>query len=89
MTQNLEFKAGHLIVFSEGEYSDYGYRGSYVCLQNVSHEEITDLADSIKSEDDRYRRVDKFESECIKKGWLAIIEIREIHLGSYGDLDVS
>lgn len=89
MTQNMELKAGHIIVFSEGEYSDYGYRGSYVCLQDVSHEELVSLAEDVKSIGERWGQVDTFEAECIKKGWLAIINIREIHLGSYGDLDVS
>lgn len=89
MTQNMELKAGHLIVFSEGEYSDYGYRGSYVCLQDISHEELVALADIVRETGDRWDQVDRFETECIKNGWLAIINVREIHLGSYGDLDVS
>ena len=84
--QNLDLKAGELIVFSEGIYSDYGYSGSYVVLQDVSEKEIKELEKSINNKKDSAFCTDswfEFESACIKKGWLAQINLREIHLGSY------
>lgn len=84
MGQNLYLKAGELIVFSEGEYSDYGYRGQYVALQNVSEEQLKEVGD--KANEEGYGAVDRFISMCIREGWLADINMREIHLGSYGDL---
>lgn len=94
--QNLELKAGRLVVFSCGEYSDYGYRGSYVALVDVSDAEMRELADQVNREanrineetDDYARAVEMFEAEMIRKGWIAIIEMREIHIGSYSELEL-
>ena len=86
--QNVELQAGKLIVFSSGEYSDYGYHGAYVCLQSVSHEDIVNLQDEVNKSEE-YCKQSLFQSACIRKGWLAQIELREIHLGSYGDLELA
>lgn len=88
---NAFLKAGCLVVFSSGEYSDYGYHGSFVALQNVSAEEARMLVRSVKDEvakDDRlyHNKHEIFISRCIRNGWLLGVDMDEIHLGSYGDL---
>lgn len=38
--QNWEIPAGKLIVFSEGEYSDFGYIGHFVTLQDITSDAV-------------------------------------------------
>lgn len=90
--QNLDLKAGSLIVFSEGQYSDYGYRGAYVVLCDVSEAMMKDAVRVTKLQasqlDDSFGSISRFEPELIRRGWLATIDLREIYLGSYGELKV-
>lgn len=94
MTQrNLDIKAGELVVFSEGEYSDYGYGGSFVMLQDISQEEMLRIAAETNAaadaDDDNYfNRSGMFVAALIRGGYLASINLREIHLGSYGRLEL-
>jgi hypothetical protein len=96
-TQNIELKAGQLVVFSTGEYSDYGYRGSYVVLRDVPATEMVEIADQVraevKAEEEKTGWSDgvhqKFQAALIRRACLADINLREIHLGSYGELDLS
>ena len=96
MAQNIELKAGRIITFSEGEYSDYRYCGTFVALQDVPKEEMMDAVAKIKkvqeASDDEGIFTDgsgEFLAEMIQRGWLAIIDMQEIHIGSYGHLDLS
>ena len=94
--QNVELKAGKLVTFSSGEYSDYYHLGSYVALQDVPYEEIQAVADEVKraaqiadDNDEFPDRHSMFQAALIRKGWLAVIDMDEIHIGSYGELDLS
>lgn len=86
----LEFKAGQLICFSKGCYSDYCIIDHFICLKDLNedvfktYEEIYDQ----KSEK-RYYNQDLFISLLIRDGYLMIIDCPEIHLGSYGELEIS
>lgn len=95
--QNLELKAGELICFSTGEYSDYGYNGHFVVLQDVKSDEVSTVVKECK-EDRKNREAngeywfgdihEMFIAQCIKRGWLLSIDCREIHIGSYNNLDL-
>jgi len=91
--QNIELKAGQLVVFSEGEYSDYGYRGTYVVLADVSADEMHEVAGVVKAEadgdGDDWNVISMVEPELIRRGKLAAIDLREIYLGAYGKLRLS
>ena len=109
MTDNV-LKAGSLVCFSSGEYSDYGMRGHFVLLEDLTPERVAEAVHAAKesqveaetkyqawkSDDNRKyedypRRGDvqeAFIAELIRKGLLASITCTEIHIGSYGELDV-
>lgn len=90
--QNLDLKAGELIVFSEGEYSDYGYQGAFVVLKDAKSDDLLAMAREIQAKEDEEldwaRKPDIFVSAVIREGYLAAIDLREIHLGAYGDLTI-
>ncbi len=100
-TQNLDVQAGKLIVFSRGEYSDYGYRGAFVALVHITPDMFMEAAEAAKakareendkdswSEGSEYGADDKFIPELVRRGWLLDVEYREIHTGSYGELDLT
>lgn len=99
--------AGSLICFSTGEYSDYGYRGHFVTLMNLTPEAVSDARDAANeafnkndAEQDAWKREsgtpypasisrqEAFIAALIRAGFLMALTVRELHLGSYGDLDV-
>ena len=91
--QNLDIKAGELICFSEGEYSDYGYSGHFVALQDIARSQLWALAQSLRDQEEdggEYGQAKEQYIPCmIANGWLLSINCREIHIGSYGSLDVA
>lgn len=42
--------AGKIVVFSTGEYSDYGYRGMYVTLRPLLRSRLREIADETEAE---------------------------------------
>ena len=96
--QNLDLKAGELICFSEGAYSDYGYNGHFVVLQDVSESEMEQLARDLIAEESEMARTgtsghygfakSAFIPRAIRNGWLLSVNCREIHTGSYGSLEL-
>lgn len=80
-------------MFSSGEYSDYGYMGAFVALQDVTHEQMKEIegmtsqkADEAEDDNEWSCRHSMFQAALIRNGWLAVIDLHEIHIGSYGDL---
>lgn len=97
MSEELYLKAGQLVNFSCGEYSDYSLRGSYVALVNVTQSEAVSLADDVtqksKAAEEKAGWYDgdihsDFEAALIAKGWLIAVDATEHHIGSYGDLEI-
>lgn len=106
MTETREIKAGTLIEFTSGEYSDFRLDGAFVALQDISPEAWEDAKDDAQS---RYKANDRaqdewtaasgvpypqslspqecFVAEVIRRGYLLALTVREIHLGSYFNLD--
>lgn len=92
-TQNLDIKAGELICFSEGEYSEYGYIDHFVALQDVSRKQLLALAQSLRDQEEaetiEYGQAkEQLIPRMIANGWLLSINCREIHIGRYGTLDI-
>lgn len=88
---SLMMSAGCLVAFSTGEYSDYGYSGTFVALQNVTRKQVMDLSKEVNSsadndEDNYPDRHSMFIAACIRNGWLICVDMTEIHIGSYGEL---
>lgn len=101
MSKILEVGAGKIVVFSRGEYSDYGYDGVFLALEHITPEMFADAADAAKAkakaenskeawyDGSDYGADGYFIPEMVRRGWLVDLEYREIHTGSYGELGLS
>jgi hypothetical protein len=94
MKQNLEIAAGEVINLSEGEYSDYGYAGNVVfrhsCnLETLAFEWMRSIYDEAVNTD-WYNGlgIAPFIAWLIVEGHAVPFECREIHVGSYGCVEV-
>lgn len=86
-------EAGKLIVFSSGEYSDYGYDGHFLTLEPLTRPMIEEVkteceAKAVKEYGDKYGARDHFIPALIKRGLIMTVDCQEIHLGEYGELSV-
>lgn len=91
--QNLDITAGELICFSEGQYSDYGYVGHFVALQDVKRDQLWALAKSLRDQEEagaiKYGQAkEQLIPSMIANGWLLSINCREIYIGAYGSLEI-
>ena len=80
--------AGKLTTFSEGEYSDYGYRGTYVALKDLTLDELIAKGESLRT-GKYYEDSGKVEALLIREGYLLEVDMTEVHLGGYGTIDIS
>lgn len=86
-----EYKAGSLVVFSEGEYSDYGHRGHFVVLQDMNIYQMREAAARAAVTGHGYSKSDRAKngiiSELIRYGFLLEVNVTEIYTGAYGGID--
>lgn len=89
-TQRLTVLAGKLFCLSSGVYSDYGYSGHFLALVTITPEMFAKVVDECKAGTERrYEEQDKFIATLIRRGWVMDIDCLEIHIGDYGELDLS
>lgn len=95
---NLEIAAGELFCLSSGDYSDYGYKGHFIALRAISEAEMRKFeqdakermeADQNAAEPEWYDARDLFIAALIASGAVMSLPIREIHIGSYGSVDLT
>lgn len=105
--ENIDIKAGQLIMLSSGQYSDFGYNGHFVALENIDRGKVDHIKriveDRYKKSNDAYEKwaetrqgeypgvIDRHETfiaEMIRCGLVLSLDVRELYLGSYGDLDL-
>jgi len=87
----LPVEAGKLICFSTGEYSDYGYDGHFLTLGTLTRPMVEEVANKCRDralKENHYDPRDFFIPELNKRGWIMVVDCQEIHIGSYGVLDV-
>lgn len=87
-----QLNAGQIVHFTHGEYSDYTSSGLCVVVKPF------DLAEQLNRFVEAVLKTDEYEHpQCNEQnfiGWLCAQELmvaaehREIHLGSYGDIEV-
>ena len=91
--QKIEMRAGQLVAFSTGDYSDYKIRGSYVVLKDVTAEMMSKFVAEVKAAEEAAKwggdLSSMFTARLISEGCLADINLREIHIGNYGELELS
>lgn len=113
-SEKTDIHAGSLIVFSTGEYSDYGYEGHYVALETIPRSLMAEIAEETKREykaaeeaemrgwDEYHKSSDPdrprpeyvgsihnyFVGKMIRSGLLLSLTVTQIHIGSYGELEI-
>lgn len=75
-------KAGKLVIFTSGAYSDYHLGGAYVVLRDVTNQEVVDLGETVKIEYS-WDFMSAFEAACIREGWLLVLDFDELYLEDY------
>ncbi|RDD72937.1 hypothetical protein [Paracoccus versutus] len=82
-------KAGQIVKFSSGAYGNYRCIDTFVAIENVTHDEMVALAQSANEAggelDDRQRL---FLSRLIRTGRFLELKAREIHMGSYDEIEL-
>ena len=79
---DLKFKKGAIILFSEGEYSDYGLNSIVKTLRAIDLVEVN-YAYIIEGHGDS---IDEFVPWLIRKKMVEPVDHNNIHLGCYGRL---
>ena len=82
------FKAGTLIVFSEGEYSDYHFMGHFVVLRDLNDEDFNKASLEEKKKGTRQAH-EVVIANLIREGHLLEVHCREISLGQYGQIRIA
>ena len=101
----MKINKGEIITLSEGEYSDYCVNGVFKVLKDFDTEDVKQLlaihhgAESFEQLIDIDWQHDKkmwmFEPRKAyigylnSNGYIEDVDYREIHLGSYGDLNIN
>lgn len=89
----ISHKHGEKILFSDGEYSDYGTGPMIQVLRDL---DIGELAQAYQdqapiNEYDNERRVvdnSAFAAWLVSQGWAEEIDYDEVHTGSYGQFEI-
>jgi hypothetical protein len=112
MTDKTTITAGSLFCFSKGEYSDYGYSGHFVALEDITRERLLEIGEEVKEQhrvsqaiEDAWHAKSPAEREgdfpwagdihevfiaaIIKAGLVMAVTCAELHIGSYGRLEIS
>ena len=89
MAKRLVFPSGKAILFTAGEYSDFGTCGAVVTQKEC---DLLELAEAYCNErrgtGDDYIDGSGFVAWLVTNGWAFPAEIQEVWLGSYGRLDL-
>ncbi|TKD50181.1 hypothetical protein [Sphingomonas baiyangensis] len=85
-----KYAPGKIVLFSEGEYSDYGYCGHVVTLQECDFAALAeDYKKAFKAKDDWDRaEPSSFVAWLCARQYCAEINVNEVYLGAYGRLTV-
>lgn len=98
MEQNGEYPAGTVLFFSQGEYSDYGYCGTVKLLKDINLQDVLTACKAdwaLRVHDRPEWRKDgdpdpqDFVAFLIASELAEDFDCREIHLGSYGRLEIT
>lgn len=79
-----KFEAGKIILFSSGEYSDFGYCGHIVTLQDIDLSELVGIYQtSIGIGKRGYSSPSRFVAWLCAQQYVAEINATEFYLGGY------
>lgn len=86
-SEHLKFKAGDRFVASEGCYSDFHIVGTFIALADFDMAEQAET--HRKTVPPGFVATGSFLPKLVTLGLVRDDDIREIHLGCYGELDLS
>lgn len=87
MSKPLQFKKGDVLVFTTGAYSDFALSGFLVAIENL---DLPELAKEFVGDRKMYEfDNDQFAGWLITKGKAMPCEHNVVHLGDYGEMDLS
>lgn len=84
-------KAGELLAFSTGEYSDYSVQMFCRALKDIDMsvvEAFQSLPEEKTKEPWAWDSTDRFQTYLEENGYVERLAYKEVHLGSYGRLDL-
>ena len=81
-----KIKAGTIVNFSEGSYSDYGYLGTFVALQDITQEDYEKAAKGESEKPNYESSPSAVVANLVKTGKLVDVNSVEVHLGDYGEV---
>lgn len=86
----MRFKAGALVMFEHGEYSDFGTLGLYRVVKDVDLQEMARRFRAVQVDpDDTYVDCGGFPPFLESEGYLESVDHRAVHLGSYNEFELS
>lgn len=83
---NFLFSKDQLILLSTEKYSDYGYAGPFVCNADF---DLSVIADEVQNSNDGKSGPNSVTLHLLEKGLISKVGCREVHLGSYGNIELS
>lgn len=84
----MKYAPGTILLFEEGEYSDFGYCGQTVTLQELDLPAEVNAWQKATSEDCWHRGPSEFVADLIKRQIVAPLECQTVHIGSYGRVEL-
>lgn len=83
-------QAGQLVLLSSGEYSDYGVLAIAKSLKDFdTNEETINFLEELKIHSGHDHDIEfRFMAWLHKKGFIEDVPYREVHLGSYGRIEI-
>ncbi len=82
-------KTGELLILSTDKYPDYTFSGPYRVLKDFTFAEIVAVVKSRPGTGWKSKAVPDDVVEYLKnEGYIEVVPCTEVHLGSYGDIDV-
>jgi len=79
-----KIKAGTLVVFTSGDYSDYTHCGHFVALSDITDEDYQEAVKEELTKKEYTQSHDVVIANFILMGKLLEVSCNEVHLGRYG-----
>jgi hypothetical protein len=82
---NFKLSKNQLVILSSEEYSDYGYSGPFICRSNF---DLSVVAEQVANGYETGNGPDGLMLYLITNGFISRVDCREIHTGSYGNINL-
>ena len=87
--ENTLVRAGQLVAFESGEYSDRSTAGFLVALVEFDLKKEHSLFSIEEEKQDCGSSGEHFLPFLVRKGYLMDVSFKTVHMGSYGDIELT